>query len=424
MVMPPDYPKILIVDDKPQNLYTLERLLIKLDVLVFQATSGFDALALTLEHDFCVAIIDIQMPEMDGYELVEMLRSNQATASLPVIFVSAIYSDEYHHRKAYDTGVVDFLSKPFVPEILLSKVNVFIALYHQRHRLQTLVKQLNAANDEILRFNQELEDKVNERTEELQRAYRQLELLDRNKSDFIQVISHELRTPLSVFTGYSQLLLNMPQIQSDEMLSRMVSNLHTSSLRLKDIVNAMLEVVKVDSQTLELHYVQVSIADLLDLVYRGFRDALTERNLSLEMVGVADLPLIEADAQALHKVFKNLVNNAIKYTPDGGQITIRGQLQKDEEIAPAQSFVHIMVCDTGIGIDSEVQELIFTKFYHTGDASYHSSGETKFKGGGPGLGLALAKGFVEAHGGRIWAESAGYDEHTCPGSQFHVLLPF
>ena len=115
-------PKILTVDDKPQNLFALEKLLIKLEVEVFQANSGFDALSLTLEHDFCLAIVDVQMPQMDGYELVELLRSNSNTASLPVIFVSAIYSDEYHHRKGYDAGAVDFLSKPFVPEILLSKV--------------------------------------------------------------------------------------------------------------------------------------------------------------------------------------------------------------------------------------------------------------------------------------------------------------
>ena len=131
-----DKPKILIVDDKPENLFALSKLLQALDVEVGQALSGVEALNLTLEHDFCVAIVDIQMPEMDGYELVELLRSSEMTATLPVIFVSAIYSDEYHHRKGYEAGAVDFLSKPFVPEILLSKVQVFIDLYQQRQSLQ------------------------------------------------------------------------------------------------------------------------------------------------------------------------------------------------------------------------------------------------------------------------------------------------
>ena len=131
-----DAPKILIVDDKPENLYALNKLLKNLAVEVSQALSGIDALNLALEHDFCVAIVDIQMPGMDGYELVELLRSNEDTANLPVIFVSAIFSDEYHHRKGYEAGAVDFMSKPFTPEILLSKVKIFMELYQQRRALQ------------------------------------------------------------------------------------------------------------------------------------------------------------------------------------------------------------------------------------------------------------------------------------------------
>ncbi len=127
---------VLIVDDKPENLYALDKLLQSLEVEVVQALSGPEALNLALEYDFCVAIVDIQMPGMDGYELVELLRSNAETATLPVIFVSAIFSDEYHHRKGYEAGAVDFMSKPFMPEILLSKVKIFMELYQQRRALQ------------------------------------------------------------------------------------------------------------------------------------------------------------------------------------------------------------------------------------------------------------------------------------------------
>jgi len=128
--------KILIVDDKPENLFALSKLLKSLDVDVFQALSGPEALSLVLVHDFCVAIVDIQMPGMDGYELVELLRSNEGTATLPVIFVSAIFSDEYHHRKGYEAGAVDFMSKPFVPEILLSKLKIFVELFQQRQAIE------------------------------------------------------------------------------------------------------------------------------------------------------------------------------------------------------------------------------------------------------------------------------------------------
>ena len=151
--MAQEKPKILIVDDRAENLYALDKLLKTLDVEVVQALSGAEALNLTLEHDFCVAIVDIQMPEMDGYELVELLRSNEDTATLPVIFVSAIYSDEYHHRKGYEAGAVDFMSKPFVPEILLSKVKVFIDLYRQRKSLEDEVKQRRQAEAALQEAN-------------------------------------------------------------------------------------------------------------------------------------------------------------------------------------------------------------------------------------------------------------------------------
>lgn len=150
-------PKILIVDDKPQNLVTLERTLQKLNVDIFKAMSGDEALGLALEHEFAMAIVDVQMPEMDGYELVELLRGNPASASLPIIFVSAIYSDEYHHRKGYDSGAVDFMSKPYVPEILLSKVRVFLDLYEKNRQLQSLLEELNLANAALSRRTQQLE---------------------------------------------------------------------------------------------------------------------------------------------------------------------------------------------------------------------------------------------------------------------------
>jgi len=146
-----DKPKILIVDDKAQNLFALETILEKIPVNIIRSTSGNEALRLTLEHEFALAILDVQMPEMDGYELAEILRSEESTASLPIIFVSAIYSDEYHHRKGYDAGAVDFMSKPFIPEILLSKARVFIELYEKRYELQNLVKELNLANSALAR---------------------------------------------------------------------------------------------------------------------------------------------------------------------------------------------------------------------------------------------------------------------------------
>ena len=145
--------------------------------------------------------------------------------------------------------------------------------------------------------------------------------------------------------------------------------------------------------------------------------------MTLTVEPLDDLPAIKGDMDALKKVFLHLLVNAIKYTPDGGQIIISGRALPVGERGLPDGGVELVVSDTGIGIDSDYHDLIFAKFYQTGEVAFHSSGKTKFKGGGPGLGLAIAKGVVETHGGQIWVESPGYDEDTCPGSHFHVVLP-
>jgi signal transduction histidine kinase len=158
----------------------------------------------------------------------------------------------------------------------------------------------------------------------------------------------------------------------------------------------------------------------LHRIHRSIQKTAAERNIALTIDDLSSLPEVTADIDALYTVFSHLIANAIKYTPDGGSVHISGQ-----RIAAngRPESVEIIVSDSGIGIDPDVQELIFTKFYQLGRVDLHSSGQTKFKGGGPGLGLAIVQGIIEAHGGRVWAQSPGYDEHTCPGSQFHVLIP-
>ncbi len=153
---------------------------------------------------------------------------------------------------------------------------------------------------------------------------------------------------------------------------------------------------------------------------KPFEFALVERDLDLKIEGVDTLPVITADTELLHKAFYHVIMNAIKFTPDGGQIIISGNTITE---APNPPEVEITVRDTGIGIAKENQEVVFEKFYQTGEVLMHSSGKTKFKGGGPGLGLAIARGIVEAHGGRIWLESPGYDEETKPGTTVFVRLP-
>jgi signal transduction histidine kinase len=175
---------------------------------------------------------------------------------------------------------------------------------------------------------------------------------------------------------------------------------------------------------LDLRKTQINIWLVIKLVRSEFKTALVERRIELITDDSEDLPDIHADTDLMGKLFRQLISNAIKYTPDGGSITISGRnIPANPEMNGRGPFIEIQVCDTGIGIDPVFHELIFEKFYQMGIVELHSSHKTKFKGGGPGLGLAIARGIVQAHNGQIWVESPGHDETTCPGSCFHVVLP-
>lgn len=275
--------------------------------------------------------------------------------------------------------------------------------------------------EQISRFNQELEAMVAQRTEALQQAYDRLEKMDRAKSDFIEIVSHELRTPLTTMRGYGQMLTTDALIAANAYHHQLADGIYQGTLRLHQIVDSMLDVAKIDNRALKLHLEPVALAQVLDGVTRRFTADLKERRITLHCADLDALPAVQADPDALHKVFTHLIVNAIKYTPDGGGITVSGEVARAAAGTP--EAVEIVVADAGIGIAPEMLDLIFVKFFQTGQVALHSSGQTKFKGGGPGLGLAIARGIIEAHGGRIWAESAGCDEVTCPGSRFHVILP-
>ncbi len=276
--------------------------------------------------------------------------------------------------------------------------------------------------DKIVRFSVRLEEMVRERTVAVQEAYDQLERLDRTKSDFIRIAAHELRTPLTVMRGYSKMLLNDATVPEPPHRLELVKGIHTGAIRLQEIVTSMLDMAKIDSRVLELYPEPLYLPSVIELVAQTFAEPLLERKHTLVVADMSDLPSIMADPDALQKVFYHLIANAIKYTPDGGKITITGRCLDGDSELPSPA-IEVVVSDTGIGIDPAAQELIFTKFYQTGELALHSTGKTIFKGAGPGLGLAVARGIIEAHHGKIWVESQGHDETTFPGSHFHVVLP-
>jgi signal transduction histidine kinase len=263
----------------------------------------------------------------------------------------------------------------------------------------------------------EMTARLQERTLELERMNQILKNIDKTKTNFIQISAHELRTPLTLIMGYSQMLEQ--DMQNKPELLAMARGILEGSERMTDIVDSMLDVSRIDSNTLFLRKSGLRLDLLIKKVNKGFEKAFAERNIHMTVDGLEDLPLIPADPDMLQKVFHHIIMNAIKFTPDGGAVTVNGKYLNGSE--PPQ--VEITVHDTGIGIDPALHRLIFEKFNQAGDVLLHSSGKTKFKGGGPGLGLAIARGIVEAHGGRIWVESPGYNEQTNPGSTFFVSLP-
>jgi signal transduction histidine kinase len=292
---------------------------------------------------------------------------------------------------------------------------------------QTAVALENAQlYGQVMRFNQELEAKVRQRTaelqeinEELERLNDDLENLDRTKSDFISIAAHELKTPLTLIQGYTNIMRDDKTIKSNSFLLNILTGIIKGSERLYGIIESMIDVSMIDSQVLQLKPAQCALGHILRTLSEHYAPDLKERYLALRL-GDFKLPYIEADVQRLYQVFDNLLLNAIKYTPDGGWIAIDAwQIYALED----EDWIEVVISDSGIGIDPEHQERIFDKFYQTGQVALHSSGKTKFKGGGPGLGLAIAKGIVHAHGGKIWVESEKCDEQACPGSQFHVVLP-
>lgn len=265
----------------------------------------------------------------------------------------------------------------------------------------------------------EIQSRVDYVSGQLELAQQTLQKLDRSKSDFIAVAAHELKTPLTLVEGYASMLReSLERKAADPTETVLINGIHAGTRRLQTIINDMIDVSLIDNNLLSLNFQPTWLNRLFTVLYDELKSTVKERNLHLEFKSFpGSNELLFADSERLMQVFRNILHNAVKYTPDGGSITVDGR--------KLPGFIEITFADTGIGIDQDDTFHIFDKFARPGTAnpSLHSSGKTKFKGGGPGLGLHIAKGIIESHGGTIWAESPGYDEQTCPGATFHVLLP-
>jgi signal transduction histidine kinase len=262
----------------------------------------------------------------------------------------------------------------------------------------------------------EMETRVAHISSEMEKVQKRMERVDKSKSAFISVAAHELKTPITLIEGYASMMDDLMRDKKVSNLEGLLAGMNTGINRLRSIVDDMIDVSLIDNQLLTLNFQPIQIAHTISAIEMEIASVLANRKLTLELLEFdGSKQWIYADANRLMQAILNVINNAIKYTPDGGKITVDGR--------KLPGFIEVIVADTGIGISAENQAMIFEKFGQLGRVELHSSGKTKFKGGGPGLGLPIARGILEAHGGSIWVESEGYDEYKCPGSTFHILVP-
>ena len=308
---------------------------------------------------------------------------------------------------------------PILGHIMLSLNHVAREILNPEDALD-LMDAVLPLHAHALQYSSQLETDiyVHHISGELEKARSTLERLDRSKSDFISVAAHELRTPLTLIEGYASMLgdIHLNEAQKMAQAEIMLHGIGSGVQRLREIIEDMIDVSLIDNDMLKLNFQPVWLNQLLGIAHHEISAVLAERDLTLD---IQDFPgyneMIFADPERLYQALWNILSNAVKYTPNQGKITISGRI--------LSGFIEVTIADTGIGINPDDQERIFEKFGRLGNVALHSSGKTKFKGGGPGLGLPITKGIVETHGGAIWVESDGYDEAICPGSKFHILLP-
>jgi two-component system, sensor histidine kinase and response regulator len=375
--------KILLVDDNPGNLVSLEAALSSLGEQLVLANSGKEALRHLLNDDFAAILLDVRMPDMDGFETAELIRSRPRSRQTPILFLTGFRNEE-HLFRGYDLGAVDFLFKPIVPEVLRSKVAVFVELSRGHAKLQE-------QSEAIQRLNADLEKRVLERTDELMRSNEELQ-------QYAYVASHDLQEPLRTVSLYAQLLSKRYRSQLGGDADQFIEFIVDGAARMEKLINDLLDFSRVDSRGAN-YFTQASCDEALDDAVRSLASLIKESGTT---VTKEPLPLVDGDPIQLTRLFQNLLVNSIKYRSDAPpRVHVAVQVTGNEWV--------ISVQDNGRGIEPQYAEKVFGIFRCL---------EPRSKGSGSGMGLAICRKIVSRHGGRMWLESA-----LGPGARFCFTLP-
>ncbi|MBP0021470.1 MAG: hybrid sensor histidine kinase/response regulator [Cyanobacteria bacterium SBLK] len=400
-------PEILIVDDTPNNIRVLATILQDKQYRVRTFLRGDRALENVKRNPPDLILLDIQMPEMDGYEFCDRLKKSPNLCDIPIIFISAL-DEPMDKVRAFKLGGADYVTKPF------QELEVLVRVEHQL--------KLKKANNDLKSLNQNLEERVKKRTTELEEANLQKEKLldtlkeknialqeiDRLKDEFLMIMSHELRNPLNGILGSLQLILQgFCEDREEETENLKIAN--ESALHLLKTINSILDIAKIKAGRMQLHLQDTDLRMYLNSAIDIHLHQLQKKNLILNYQEYSESLLVRADGTKLTQVFLNIIDNAIKFTESGEiTITIQPKCDRDRSIFLAIATIQ----DTGIGIEPERQSSLFKPFVML-DSSTTRSYE------GLGLGLAIAKSWLEVMGGDISLESAGKD---C-GTIVKVSLP-
>lgn len=360
-------PKILVVDDQEKNLFSMNTILKSVDVEVHLAQSGREAISKILRNDYALILLDVQMPEIDGFDTAQLIRSNEESSNTPIIFVTAYYSDKSNVQKGYDAGGVEYMCKPIDSQILLSKVKIFLDLYLEKHRTEVLNHELAESNQQLL--------------------------------EFARIASHDLKEPLRGIISNAELL----QMDMDEKLTETdngkLDKIINLGERLQGLISSLFQYSQIGQ--VNAGKIEIDVNVLVDEIVESLHKLLEEKNAKVTVE--PNMPSIIENRTKVGEIFRNLISNALKYNEsDPAVIEVGCRLSK-------QNIPEYFVRDNGIGISEKHQEKIFHIFRRL-------HGEGKY-GGGTGAGLSIVKRTVEMCGGRIWLESKEGE-----GSTFYFTL--